>query len=285
MPYFGVHESIAGGFGEAVRRTSSLGFDCVQIFSGNSARWSNKPITESQASDFKEALTTTGQHTPLIHDSYLINLASSDEALYAKSLARFTDELERAQLLGVPSVVMHPGAAKGDTKERAIARVAKSFDRIYETRPELTTTIFLETTAGQGSYLGGTFEELGALISACDHKDKLRVCLDTCHVFAAGYDFRTRSGYASMFEQLDAAVGLERLAAFHLNDSQKDVNSHGDRHAHLGHGLIGLDAFAMLVNDPRFQETPMYMETPKEVDEQGVSWDAINLAAIKKLLS
>lgn len=285
MPYFGVHESIADGFGEAVRKTSALGFDCVQIFSGNSNRWANKPITEAQASDFRQALAETGQFTPLIHDSYLINLASPDEELHAKSVTRFTDELRRAQILGVPNVVMHPGAAKDDSKENAIARVAKTFDRIYESNPDLTTGVFLETTAGQGSYLGGSFEELGAIIKACDRQDKLRVCLDTCHVFAAGYDFRTRAGYDAMFEQFDAAIGLDRLAAFHLNDSLKDVGSHGDRHAHLGRGLVGLDAFAMLVNDPRFKEAPMYMETPKEIDENGVSWDSVNLTAIKNLLS
>lgn len=285
MPYFGVHESIAGGFYDAVEKTSALGFDCVQIFSGNSNRWANKPIAEADAQKFQAALARTGQYLPLIHDSYLINLASPDEELHKKSVARFTDELRRAQQLGVPNVVMHPGAAKDDTKENAIARVAKTFDAIFEAEPEITTNVLVETTAGQGSYLGGKFEEIGAIIAACDHKDRLQVCLDTCHVYAAGYDFTTRESYDAMFEQFDAAIGLDKLVAFHLNDSQKALGSHGDRHAHLGRGLISLDAFAMLVNDPRFAKAPMYMETPKETTEDGRSWDAINLATIKSLLS
>lgn len=285
MPYFGIHESIAGGFYDAVEKTSALGYDCVQIFSGNSNRWANKPIAEKDAQKFKDAIARAGQYLPLIHDSYLINLASPDEELHKKSTARFADELRRAQMLGVPNVVMHPGAAKDDSKENAIARVAKTFDAIFEESPDIETRVLIETTAGQGSYLGGTFEEIGAIIAACDHKDRLQVCLDTCHVFAAGYDLRTREGYDAMFEQFENAIGLDRLAAFHLNDSQKALGSHGDRHAHIGQGLIGLDAFAILVNDPRFAKAPMYLETPKETNENGESWDAVNLATIKSLLS
>ena len=163
MPYFGVHQSISAGFDAAVYDAAAMGYDCVQIFSGNSNRWDNKPISETAARKFQEALAKTGQYDPLVHDSYLINLASPDEALHEKSVARFTDELVRAQILGVPRVVMHPGAAKDDSKEAALDRVARSFDRIFESIPENTTQVLVETTAGQGSYLGGTFEEIAAV--------------------------------------------------------------------------------------------------------------------------
>ena len=285
MPYFGVHQSISAGFDAAVYDAAAMGYDCVQIFSGNSNRWDNKPISESAARKFQEALAKTGQYDPLVHDSYLINLASPDEALHEKSVARFTDELVRAQILGVPRVVMHPGAAKDDSKEAALDRVARSFDRIFESIPDNTTQVLVETTAGQGSYLGGTFEEIAAIIAACDHKDRLGVCLDTCHVFAAGYDFRTKSAYDAMFEQFDRTIGLDRLAAFHLNDSMKKLESHGDRHDHIGKGEIGLDAFAMLINDPRFAKKPMYLETPKKETEEGEAWDVLNLKALKALLN
>ncbi|MBQ9873287.1 MAG: deoxyribonuclease IV [Thermoguttaceae bacterium] len=285
MPYFGVHESIANGFDAAVYKTSDLGFDCVQIFSGNSNRWANKPIAPEDAFKFKEALDETRQFDPLIHDSYLINLASPDEELLEKSVARFAEELERASVLGVPRVVTHPGAGKEDPKEVAIARVARALDRIFESLPEVSTRVLLETTAGQGSYLGGTFEELGAIIAACDHKDRLGVCFDTCHAFVAGYDFRTRETYDATFEALDAAIGLDRLEAFHLNDTAKKLGSHSDRHEHIGRGEIGLDAFAMLINDARFADKPMYLETPKKETEEGESWDSVNLRTLKSLLN
>lgn len=285
MPYFGVHESIAKGFAAAVYTTAEMGYDCVQIFSGNSSRWANKPIAPVDAEKFQEALKKTGQADPIIHDSYLINLASPDAELHAKSVERFADELRRARILGVPRVVMHPGAAKEDSKESAIARVAKTFDRIFESLEGNTTRVLIETTAGQGSYLGGTFEEIAAIIDACDYKDRLGVCFDTCHVYAAGYDLRTRATYEATFEQFDATIGLDRLEAFHLNDSMKKFGSHADRHDHIGKGEIGLDAFAFLTNDPRFAKHPMYLETPKKVTDEGVSWDVLNLATLKKLMS
>ena len=284
MPYFGVHQSIAAGFDAAVYDATNMGYDCVQIFSGNSNRWANKPIAAPEAQKFKDALEKTGQFTPLIHDTYLINLASPDPELLEKSIARFADELKRAQILGVPQLVMHPGAAKDDSREVALDRVAKSFDQIFASLPDNTTKVLIETTAGQGSYLGGTFEEIAAIIAASDHKDRLGVCLDTCHVFVAGYDFRTKNLYDAMFDNFDRTIGLDRLDAFHLNDTMKALGSHVDRHEHIGKGEIGLDAFALLVNDPRFADKPMYLETPKKETEDGESWDVLNLKALKALL-
>ena len=284
MPYFGVHQSIAAGFDAAVYDASAMGYDCVQIFSGNSNRWANKPIAAPEAQKFKDAIEKTGQFTPLIHDTYLINLASPDPDLLEKSIARFAEELKRAQILGVPQLVMHPGAAKDDSRDVALDRVAKSFDQIFESLPDNTTKVLIETTAGQGSYLGGTFEEIAAIIAACDRKDRLGVCLDTCHVFVAGYDFRTKDLYDAMFENFDRAIGLDRLDAFHLNDTMKALGSRVDRHEHIGKGEIGLDAFALLVNDPKFADKPMYLETPKKETEDGELWDVLNLKTLKALL-
>ena len=263
MPYFGVHQSIAAGFDAAVYDSSALGYDCVQIFSGNSNRWANRPIAPDAAQKFKDALVKTGQFTPLIHDSYLINLASPEKELHDKSIARFTDELERAQILGVPQVVMHPGAAKDDTKESAIDRVAKSFDQIFASIPDNDVKVLIETTAGQGTYLGGTFEEIAAIIDACDHKDRLCVCLDTCHVFAAGYEIRTKGLRVDVrtVRQYNRSRPALRFPSQRLDEK---LGSRADRHDHIGKGEIGLDAFAMLVNDPRFKGMPMYLETPKE---------------------
>ena len=283
MPYFGVHQSISAGFDAAVYDASAMGFDCVQIFSGNSNRWSNKPIEADAARKFQEALEKTRQFDALIHDSYLINLASPDEELLEKSIARFTEELERAQTLGISRVVMHPGAAKDDARERAIERVARSFDRIFASLPDNDVKVLIETTAGQGSYLGGSFEEIAAIIALCDAKERLGVCLDTCHVFAAGYDLRDRASYDATFARFDEALGLERLEALHLNDSLKPLGSRVDRHEHIGRGALGLEAFAMIVNDERLADKPMYLETPKKETDDGRPWDVVNLQTLKSL--
>ncbi len=283
MPYFGVHQSISAGFDAAVFDAASNGFYCVQIFSANSSRWKNKPISPQAAARFKDALARTGLIAPLIHDSYLINLASPEQELLDKSIEAFTDELVRADALGIKNVVMHPGAAKDDSRENGLERVAKSLDQIFESLPNNQTTVLLETTAGQGTYLGSSFEELAAIIEASSHKERLGVCFDTCHAFAAGYEFRTRETYDELFERFDKIIGFNRLRAFHLNDSVKGLGLHVDRHAHIGYGELGLEPFRMLVNDERFFEIPMYLETPKGETESGEDWDVVNLRTLKNL--
>ncbi|MBR0225510.1 MAG: deoxyribonuclease IV [Thermoguttaceae bacterium] len=285
MPYFGVHESISAGFDAAVRKVASVGFDCVQIFSANASRWQSKPIDPTAAERFQTALAETGVVKPLIHDSYLVNIASVDPELLAKSIEAFKAEMTRADALGVPCVVMHPGSAKDDTRENALARASRSFDQIIEELPESNrVTILVETTAGQGSYLGATFEEIAAIIDNTSFRDRFGVCFDTCHSFVAGYDFQSRDGYERTFEEFDRVIGLERLMAFHLNDAVKGLGSRLDRHAHIGYGALGLEPFRYIVNDPRFKELPMYLETPKTTNEDGEEWDAVNLRALKSLL-
>lgn len=285
MPYFGVHESISLGFDAAVRKVASVGFDCVQIFSANASRWQNKPIDPKAAERFQTALKETGVVKPLIHDSYLINIASVNPELLEKSIAAFKEELIRADALGVPCVVMHPGSAKDDTRENALRRASESFDKIFSEIPESNRVVVLvETTAGQGAYLGATFEEIAAIIDGTDHKDRFGVCFDTCHTFVAGYDFTTRETFERTFEEFDRKIGLERLKAFHLNDAVKGLGSKLDRHAHVGCGALGLEPFRFIVNDPRFAETPMYLETPKGQTPEGEDWDAVNLNTLKELL-
>lgn len=286
MPYFGVHESISAGFDAAVRKVASVGFDCVQIFSANASRWQSKPIDPKAAERFQTAMKETGVGRPLIHDSYLINIASVNPELLAKSIAAFKEELTRADALGVPCVVMHPGSAKDDTRENAIRRASESFDQIFRELPESNKVVVLvETTAGQGAYLGATFEEIAAIIDGTDYKDRFGVCFDTCHAFVAGYDFTTRETFEKTFEAFDRALGLERLKAFHLNDTVKGLGSHLDRHAHIGHGALGLEPFRLIVNDPRFAETPMYLETPKGETPEGEDWDKVNLQSLKTLVN
>ncbi|MCF0234291.1 MAG: deoxyribonuclease IV [Thermoguttaceae bacterium] len=285
MPFFGVHESISGGFENAVYSASATGFQCVQIFSKNSNRWQARPIEAEAAQKFRDSLAQRGLVLPLIHDSYLINLASPDEAQYEKSVAAFADELTRADVLGVPAVVMHPGAAKDDPVPDALRRVAGAFDRIFDELPTTNKTlVYIETTAGQGTYLGAKFEEIAEIIAASAHPERLGVCFDTCHSFAAGYDITTPEGREETFSRFDDVIGLDRLRAFHLNDSVKGLGSRVDRHAHIGFGAIGKDAFRAIINDPRFAELPMYLETPKGEMEDGRDWDAVNLKTLQEML-
>ena len=285
MPYFGVHESISNGFDGAVRTVAANGFQCLQIFSANASRWKNKTIEPSAAKKFQDALNDCGVVMPLIHDSYLINLASVNPELHAKSISAFTEEIRRAHALGVPKVVMHPGSSKDDTRANGLARVAQSFDAIFASSPEISVKVLLETTAGQGSYLGATFQELKTIIDATDFPDRFGVCFDTCHAFVAGYDISTKDAYERTFDEFDRTLGIERLEAFHLNDTVKGLGSHLDRHAHIGEGALGIEQFRFIVNDARFRETPMYLETPKETTANGESWDCVNLRRLKELLA
>jgi len=293
MPYFGVHESISGGHDKAVDAAAAAGFDCVQLFSKNSAQWSAAPITEKEGERFQEALQRRKICLPLIHDSYLINLASGKEDLRKKSIAAFADELERTALLGIPSIVMHPGSPTGDesknAEENGLRRIAEAFDTIFkQTKTSApSVTVLLETTAGQGTNLGWKFDHLARIIELSDSPDRFGVCVDTCHIAAAGYSLATAEEYESTFQQFDKIIGLERLKAFHLNDSVKGIGSKVDRHAHIGHGTLGLEPFRRLVNDDRFAGLPMYLETPKGIFEQegeSLDWDVVNLRTLKSLL-
>jgi len=294
---FGAHFSISGGLEQAVLAASELGFDCVQLFSKNSSQWKGKPITPDAAEVFKATLREKRITHPLIHDSYLINLGSARQDLYEKSIAAFADELSRAELLGVPNVVMHPGTPTGDTSddpvESGLRRIASAIDQSLESLgKDAKVGILLETTAGQGANLGWKFEHLARILEWSNCPERLGVCIDTCHIHAAGYSLLNQKEYEKTFSLFDRIVGLERIKAFHLNDSAREIGSRVDRHAHIGHGTLGLEPFRLLVNDARFREIPpkipMYLETPKgttEIDGTTVDWDFVNLQVLRKLVN
>lgn len=275
---FGAHMSIAGGVYRAFARGEAVGCRSMQIFVKNERQWQGKPLSDAEIRLFHAERERTGITPILAHASYLINLATPDAELWERSIAALADEVERCRLLGVDYLVLHPGAHTGSGSEAGIARVAQALNRILASSSG-ATMILLENTAGQGSCLGGTFEELAAIIAQVEQPERLGVCLDTCHLFAAGYDIRQADGYATTIAQALAWLGQTRIHAFHLNDSQGALGSRRDRHAHIGEGQLGLEAFALLVNDPRFQGRPMILETPKEPADA----DLRNLARLREI--
>lgn len=261
---FGAHMSIAGGLHKAFARGEEVGCQAMQIFSKNERQWQGKPLSDEDITLFKAEQARSGIGPLLVHDSYLINLASPKDDLWEKSIAAFADELERCQRLGVPYLVTHPGAHTGSGCDSGIERVTQALNRLFAAGIGGETIVLLENTAGQGSCLGGRLEELVWILERVRHPERVGVCIDTCHLFAAGYDIRTPRGYTATFDRLIELLGSERIKAFHLNDSQGSLGSHLDRHAAIGEGQIGVEGFALLVNDPRFESLPMILETPKE---------------------
>lgn len=276
--------SIAGGYYKAVDAAATFAMDCVQIFTKNNNQWQAKPIGEKEREAFAAALKEREVSHPLSHSSYLINLAAPDETLWQKSIAAMVVELQRAQQLGIPYVVMHPGAYTTSSPAAGLARIAAALDEIHASLPQAQAQVLLENTAGQGSCLGCDFQHLATIINAVQQSDRLGVCIDTCHAFAAGYPLIEKKDYTQTFEELDRLVGLARIKAFHLNDSKKGLGSRVDRHEHIGRGTLGLEPFRHLLNDERFREIPMYLETPKEGDLDGEPWDAVNLRTLRSLV-
>jgi deoxyribonuclease IV len=281
-PMLGAHMSIAGEVGEALIRGKQVGCECIQIFTKSSRQWASKPITQEEIETFKRNRIKTGIATVIAHDSYLVNLGAPDEAMRLKSVNGIVDELHRCEALGVPILVAHPGSHVGSGIETGIKAIAKSIDEAHVACKGFKVKIALEITAGQGSNLGNTFEQMAQIFDKVIEHERLRLCFDTEHAFAAGYDIRTPEGYENTFGELDKYVGLKRLAAFHLNDSIKDFNSHVDRHQHIGKGFIGLDAFRRLLNDERFFGLPMCLETPKGPE---MKEDVENLATLRSLFA
>jgi deoxyribonuclease-4 len=273
--------SISGGLHNAFGHGERAGCETLQIFSKNQQQWKAKPLAEADIARFRSESERSGIPAELVHDSYLINLAAPGDELWEKSIAAFREELERCAALDIPFLVTHPGAHVGSGEEAGLVRVTAALNRLFAEGVGQGVTVLLETTAGQGSHLGHRFEQIAALINASAHPERLGVCVDTCHIFAAGYDLRTPETYAATIAALDHIVGLERVKAFHLNDSQKDLGSRVDRHAHIGEGCIGLEAFRLLVNDPRFVTLPGVLETPKEDD---LADDIRNLATLRGLV-
>jgi deoxyribonuclease-4 len=284
MPILGAHQSIAGGYYKAAEIAQRTGCDCVQVFTKNNNQWRAKPITDDEASQFKEALATCGVAHPIAHDSYLINLGSPDAELWKKSVDAFVVELQRADQLGIPYVVTHPGAYTTSTEARGLKRIIQALNEVHRQTKGIGAKCLLENTAGQGSNLGWRFEHLAAVLDGVRDPDRLGgVCIDTCHLFAAGYAMSTEKEFKATLRELDRVVGLARVKAFHVNDSKAKFGSRVDRHAAIGRGEIGLEAFRVLVNDRRFRKTPMYLETPKGT-EGGRDLDEINLETLRGLV-
>jgi len=280
MTRLGAHVSIADGVQHAPQRGVDLGCTAIQIFTRNQRQWRAKPLTEQEITQFKINLKEQGFTPPAIcaHDSYLINLAAPDPSLLSKSREAFADELHRAEILGIPCVVFHPGAHKGHGETAGLKRIAESLDYVYDKFPQTSVLALLETTSGQGTTLGYRFEQLQQIIEMVAIPQKIGICLDTCHIFAAGYDIRTESAYLNTFEQFDRILGLSKLKVIHLNDSKKAFGSRVDRHENIGKGMIGLDAFRFIMHDDRLNGIPKILETPG-----GDEWYTINLDILRKL--
>jgi len=281
MPYLGAHMSISGGLYKAIQRIQKVGGRALQIFSKNQRQWRAPFLTEESIQAFKEEWQKWGGYPVAVHTSYLINLAAKNKDILKKSISAFADELRRAALLGIPFVITHPGSHGGEGVKTGLKKVVQSLDRSLELSETTEVMILLETTAGQGTNLGASFEELAFILEKSKYQETLGVCVDTAHVFAAGYDLRTPKAYAQTFDLLEKNIGLERIRFFHLNDSKTGLGSRKDRHEHIGQGQIGLAGFKLLLNDPRFQEHPMALETPKDKD---LLEDIENLKVLNSLL-
>jgi deoxyribonuclease-4 len=263
-PLLGAHMPTAGGHHNAITDGKAIGCQSVQIFTASPRQWRAPSISPEMAEKFKQIVAESGITKTVAHDSYLINLAAEPGSdVLAKSRVAFRAEIERAEALGVDFLVSHPGAHGGAGEDVGIARLIESLDVIHQETAGAKVRVALETTAGQGTYLGGRFEQIARILQGVQDPARLAVCLDTCHVFAAGYDIRTPEAYAETMRLFDEIIGLQWLQVIHANDSQKAFGSHADRHTHIGEGEIGLEAFRCLVNDPRLAGLPIIVETPE----------------------
>jgi len=283
-PPLGAHMSIAGGVVNALLAAERLGCGTVQLFTKNSNQWAGKPFAPDEPGEFRKTLRRTKLKFATSHDSYLINLATADPTLWRRSVEAFVDELDRAEALGLTYLVTHPGAHVGCGEDAGLPSVVRAIDEVHGRRPDFKVKVLLELTAGQGTSLGHRFEHLAAILDRVLEPKRLGVCLDTCHVFAAGYSFATDDEYEAMMDEFDRAIGLKKLKLFHLNDSKKPLGSRVDRHEHIGRGHIGLEPFRRIVNDPRFRKTPMILETPKE-DDDGNDIDVVNLDTLRQFVT
>lgn len=277
----GAHMSISGGAHLAPARGVAAGCTVIQIFTQNSNQWRGKMPTDSDVATFKEKRAESGILDIVSHDIYLINLASAPGETRDKSMIAFQEEMQRCSRLGIDKIVMHPGSHLGEGEDVGLNRIIAAFNTLFATTPEFTGKVLLENTAGQGTNLGFRFSHLKTIIEGSDFPGRFGVCLDTCHSFAAGYDLTTAAGYAATFEEFDREIGLQRLACFHMNDSKKGLDSHVDRHEHIGQGLLGLAPFRMLLNDPRFTAVPKILETPKGDNDE---MDGVNLKLLRSLI-
>ncbi len=281
---FGAHMSVAGGMENAFSAGVETGCDCLQIFVKNQRQWHASPLSPEQIARYKEAASATGLAPVIAHATYLLNLASPKKDMRDKSIRCMIEELGRCEALGVSGLVFHPGAHMDDTIETGIKHIAESLDIVHKACEGFESMILLETTAGQGSAIGWQLQQIGDIIDQTTNPKRLGVCLDTCHLFAAGYDFRSREGYEAMIDEMERAFGIERIKCIHTNDSKKECGSRVDRHDHIGQGKIGKAGFVHFVNDKRFAGTPMILETPKGKDGRGTNLDKVNLKRLRAMI-
>jgi deoxyribonuclease-4 len=280
-PLLGAHVSTAGGAASAIDRACAIGCTAMQIFVKNNMQWFAKPLDAAEVRAFREHPLRDSLRCVFGHSGYLINLAASDPAFHKLSMRSLREELVRASQLGLPFLVLHPGAHMGQGVEAGLEKVVASLNAICSEIPEVETRIALETTAGQGSSLGRTFEELAFILGGCREPERFSVCIDTAHLFASGYDLRSDEEIMRTFAQFKRRIGFKRLAAIHMNDSKAALGSRVDRHEHIGKGKIGLNAFRYIMREPRFCNVPKVLETPKGKD---MAEDIVNLATLRSLL-
>ena len=277
----GAHMSIAGGFDQAIIRGESIGCTAIQIFTKSNRQWHSPKITPDAAATFQAAQHRSTVQSVVAHAAYLINIGATDPQIHTKSVTALIDELERCALLGIPYLVMHPGSYGTAEADASLEQIARSLDHVIEANPHNHCMILLETMAGQGTSVGNSFEQLAHIRKLTKHKSRIGFCADTCHMFVAGYDLRNQHEYTKTWDAFDATIGLAHLKVIHVNDSKKGLKSRLDRHENIGKGALGLTAFELLFNDPRFFDIPKILETPKASLED----DAINLQTLKGLLS
>lgn len=279
---FGSHLSIAGGMCNALLKAEEYGMETVQVFTKNQQQWKCSPLSADCIRDWKAHAKRLKFKKTVSHDSYLINLAATNPDFWRKSVELFIEELTRCNLLGIPYLVTHPGAHMGAGEDEGLRKVAAALDVVHDMVADEGVITCLEITAGQGSSLGYKLEHLATIIERVKAPKRLAVCLDTAHLFAAGYDFRGRK-YSAFRKQIEKTIGLSRVKVIHVNDSKKDLGSRVDRHDHIGRGKIGLEGFKPFVRDTAWAKVPKILETPKEKDEKGREWDAVNLETLRSL--
>lgn len=279
----GAHMSIAGGVDLAIERGASIGCTAIQLFTKSSNQWAARLLPEEEIERFRTGRARLGIGPVVAHDSYLINLCSPDDRLYEKSVESCLLELRRCETLGIETLVVHPGGHMGQGEDFAMRRLAAAIDSIHGRMPGRCASIALETMAGQGTVIGHRFEQIAGVIALTRDPDRVGVCFDTCHVFAAGYDLRTKEAYDETLRRFGGEIGFGRLRAVHVNDSKREMGSRVDRHEHIGRGFLGLEAFRLLMNDPRLERLPLLLETPK--DEKTLKEDVENLNTLVRLVA
>ena len=277
----GAHMSVAGGVDKAILRGEKLGCTTIQMFTKNNNQWKSKPISENEVEKFILLSRKSNINPIFAHTSYLINLASHNKINFRKSYESFIDEMQRCEILKIPYLVMHPGSTLGKDVKTGINIISDALNKIFSEKKESTLMICLETTAGQGYNIGYRFEHIAEIIEKTSEEHRLGVCLDTCHIFAAGYDIRDEESYNKTFREFDTVIGIKRLKIIHINDSKRELGSRVDRHEHIGRGLIGVKAFDLIMNDRKLKSIPKILETPKG---KNMKEDTMNMKILLNLL-